>query len=58
MGCIIVEGGFKRFLLFAGLVQADVEPLASRFVPRCFGVIQKMTEEERWKYWNSLTRTW
>lgn len=45
-------------LLFEGLVQADGEPLASQFVPRCFGVIQKLTEEEQWKYWNSLTRTW
>lgn len=41
-----------------GLVQADGEPLASQFVPRCFGVIQKLTEEEHWKYWNSVTRTW
>ncbi|KAL7385800.1 hypothetical protein ABVT39_000450 [Epinephelus coioides] len=44
--------------LFGGLVQADGEPLASQFVPRCFGVIQKIAVEEHWKYWNSLTKTW
>lgn len=44
--------------LFAGLVQAHGEPLASQFVPRCFGVVQKIAVEEHWKYWNSLSRTW
>ncbi|KAG7227369.1 hypothetical protein INR49_000374, partial [Caranx melampygus] len=41
-----------------GMVQAEGEPLASKFVPRCFGVIQKIATEEHWKYWNSLTKTW
>lgn len=40
------------------MVQAEAEPLASKFVPRCFGVIQKIATEEHWKYWNSTTKTW
>lgn len=60
--CVWMEGFIQglegAFLSFEGLVQADGEPLASQFVPRCFGVIQKLTEEERWKYWNFHTRTW
>ncbi|RVE61613.1 hypothetical protein OJAV_G00172390 [Oryzias javanicus] len=41
-----------------GVVEADAEPLASRFVPRCFGVIQKITMQEHWKYWNSVSKSW
>uniref|UniRef100_A0A3B3DHV6 RING-type E3 ubiquitin transferase n=2 Tax=Oryzias melastigma TaxID=30732 RepID=A0A3B3DHV6_ORYME len=41
-----------------GVVQADAEPLASRFVPRCFGVIQKINLQEFWKYWNSVSNSW
>ncbi|XP_030220222.1 mitochondrial ubiquitin ligase activator of nfkb 1-A-like [Gadus morhua] len=50
----------KRFPYIAvqGLVQPDGEPLASEFVPRRFGVVQKISEEEHWEYWNSLTKTW
>lgn len=44
--------------VFLGLVQADGESLASQFVPRCYGVIQKIAVEEQWKFWNSLTKTW
>ncbi|XP_056276384.1 mitochondrial ubiquitin ligase activator of nfkb 1-A isoform X2 [Pseudoliparis swirei] len=47
-----------QYVAVEGLVQADGEPLASQFVPRCFGVIQKITVEEQWKYWNSFTNTW
>ncbi|XP_070775421.1 mitochondrial ubiquitin ligase activator of nfkb 1-A [Enoplosus armatus] len=47
-----------QYVAVEGLVQADGEPLASQFVPRCFGVIQKITVEEHWKYWNSISRTW
>ncbi|XP_026230473.1 mitochondrial ubiquitin ligase activator of nfkb 1-A-like [Anabas testudineus] len=47
-----------QYVAVEGLVQADGEPLASKFVPRCFGVIQKTTVQEHWQYWNSLTRTW
>ncbi|XP_054481943.1 mitochondrial ubiquitin ligase activator of nfkb 1-A [Anoplopoma fimbria] len=47
-----------QYVAVEGLVQADGEPLASQFVPRCFGVIQKIAVEEHWKYWNSLTNTW
>ena len=43
---------------YEGLVQPDGEPLASEFVPRSFGVVQKISEEEHWEYWNSLTKTW
>uniref|UniRef100_UPI0037E90CD4 mitochondrial ubiquitin ligase activator of nfkb 1-A n=1 Tax=Semicossyphus pulcher TaxID=241346 RepID=UPI0037E90CD4 len=47
-----------QYVAVEGLVQADGEPLASQFVPRSFGVIQKISVEETWKYWNSLSRTW
>nr|XP_046265202.1 mitochondrial ubiquitin ligase activator of nfkb 1-A [Scatophagus argus] len=47
-----------QYVAVEGLVQADGEPLASQFVPRCFGVIQKIVVEEHWKYWNSLSQTW
>ncbi|XP_036939794.1 mitochondrial ubiquitin ligase activator of nfkb 1-A [Acanthopagrus latus] len=47
-----------QYVAVEGMVQADGEPLASQFVPRCFGVIQKIAVEEHWKYWNSLSRTW
>ncbi|XP_074506472.1 mitochondrial ubiquitin ligase activator of nfkb 1-A [Sebastes fasciatus] len=47
-----------QYVAVEGMVQADGEPLASQFVPRCFGVIQKIAVEEHWKYWNSLTKTW
>ena len=43
---------------YEGLVQPDGEPLASKFVPRSFGVVQKISEEEHWEYWNSLSKTW
>lgn len=47
-----------QYVAVEGMVQADGEPLTSRFVPQCFGVIQKIAVEERWKYYNSFTRTW
>ncbi|XP_061588739.1 mitochondrial ubiquitin ligase activator of nfkb 1-A [Cololabis saira] len=47
-----------QYVAVEGVVQADGEPLSSRFVPRCFGVIQKIGQEENWKYWNSVTSTW
>lgn len=47
-----------RYVAVEGLVQADGEPLASKFVPRCFGVIQKISVQETWKYWNSVSSTW
>ncbi|TRY59744.1 hypothetical protein DNTS_028408 [Danionella cerebrum] len=37
-----------------GLVQAVGEPISSQFVPRCNGVIQKITLHEHWKHWNPL----
>ncbi|KAM9844733.1 mitochondrial ubiquitin ligase activator of nfkb 1-A [Aulostomus maculatus] len=47
-----------QYVAVEGRVLAEGEPLASQFVPRCFGVIQKISVEEHWKYWNQLTRTW
>lgn len=47
-----------QYVAVEGMVQADGEPIASQYVPRCFGVIQKIAVEEHWKYWNSFTRTW
>ncbi|KAF0047334.1 hypothetical protein F2P81_000967 [Scophthalmus maximus] len=47
-----------QYVAVEGMVQADGEPLASRFVPRCFGVIQKITVEEHLRYWNTLSKTW
>ncbi|XP_027875290.1 mitochondrial ubiquitin ligase activator of nfkb 1-A [Xiphophorus couchianus] len=47
-----------QYVAVEGVVQADGEVLQSKFVPRCHGVIQKVVVEERWKYWNYLTRTW
>lgn len=44
--------------LVPGVVQADGEPLASQFIPRCFGVIQKISAVEHWKYWDSIAKTW
>lgn len=47
-----------QYVAVEGMVQADAEPIASKYVPRCFGVIQRVAVEEQWKYWNSFTRTW
>lgn len=47
-----------QYVAVEGMVQADAEPIASQYVPKCFGVIQKIAVEEHWKYWNSFTRTW
>ncbi|KAM9789905.1 mitochondrial ubiquitin ligase activator of nfkb 1-A [Neosynchiropus ocellatus] len=57
---ILKQSAQKRlhYVAVEGVVQADGEPLASKYVPKCFGVIQTLAEEEHWKYWNSLTRTW
>uniref|UniRef100_A0A3Q1HQT0 RING-type E3 ubiquitin transferase n=2 Tax=Anabas testudineus TaxID=64144 RepID=A0A3Q1HQT0_ANATE len=45
-----------EYVAVEGLVQADGEPLASQFVPRCFGVIQKTTVTELWQ--NSFAKMW
>lgn len=47
-----------QYVAVEGMVQADGAPIASKYVPQCFGVIQKIAVEEQWKYWNSFTRTW
>ncbi|XP_069020610.1 mitochondrial ubiquitin ligase activator of nfkb 1-A [Embiotoca jacksoni] len=51
---------YKRlqYVAVEGQIQADGEPLASQFVPRCLGVIQKIAVEEHWKYWNPSTKAW
>uniref|UniRef100_A0A8C4ZK86 RING-type E3 ubiquitin transferase n=1 Tax=Gadus morhua TaxID=8049 RepID=A0A8C4ZK86_GADMO len=57
---LLTSDTLKRFQYIGvdGLVQPDGEPLASEFVPRSFGVVQKISEEEHWETWNSLTLTW
>ncbi|KAM9719920.1 mitochondrial ubiquitin ligase activator of nfkb 1-A [Menidia menidia] len=47
-----------QYVAVEGQVQADGEPLASQFVPRCFGVLQKIVVGDHWKYWNAATGTW
>uniref|UniRef100_A0A673L6P4 RING-type E3 ubiquitin transferase n=1 Tax=Sinocyclocheilus rhinocerous TaxID=307959 RepID=A0A673L6P4_9TELE len=47
-----------HYVAVEGLVQATGEPISSQFVPRCHGVIQKITVHEHWKYWNSVLKTW
>ncbi|XP_005171182.1 mitochondrial ubiquitin ligase activator of nfkb 1-A [Danio rerio] len=47
-----------HYVAVEGLVQAVGEPISSQYVPRCHGVIQKITVHEHWKYWNSLLKSW
>lgn len=47
-----------QYVAVEGMVQPDGEPLASKFVPRRFGVIQKIVVQEHWKYWSTFTRSW
>lgn len=47
-----------HYVAVEGLVQAIGEPISSQYVPRCHGVIQKITVNEHWKYWNSVLKTW
>ncbi|XP_067109772.1 mitochondrial ubiquitin ligase activator of nfkb 1-A [Osmerus mordax] len=47
-----------QYVAIEGLVQAEGEPLTSQFVPRCYGVLQRLSIQEHSKVWNSLTRTW
>uniref|UniRef100_A0A671KW20 RING-type E3 ubiquitin transferase n=1 Tax=Sinocyclocheilus anshuiensis TaxID=1608454 RepID=A0A671KW20_9TELE len=56
----ILSASSKRlhYVAVEGLLQATGEPISSQFVPRCHGVIQKITVQEHWKYWNSLLKTW
>lgn len=41
-----------------GVIQPDGEPLASQFVPKCYGVVQKVIVQEEWKVWNATRNTW
>ncbi|KAK1162452.1 mitochondrial ubiquitin ligase activator of nfkb 1-A [Acipenser oxyrinchus oxyrinchus] len=46
------------YAVIEGIVQPEGEPLASQYVPRCFGVIQKVIVREHKKVWNSITNSW
>ncbi|KAI4891265.1 hypothetical protein NFI96_002168 [Prochilodus magdalenae] len=41
-----------HYVAVEGVVQPVGEPLASQFVPRCYGVIQKIATQEHWKVRN------
>ncbi|KAK7158618.1 hypothetical protein R3I94_005069 [Phoxinus phoxinus] len=47
-----------NYVAVEGLVQAIGEPISSRNVPQCYGVVQKITVQEHWKYWNSVLKSW
>ncbi|MBN3321425.1 MUL1A ligase, partial [Atractosteus spatula] len=49
---------YLQYVAIEGHVQPDGEPLASQYVPRCFGVIQRVAVQEHWKVWNSVMKTW
>ncbi|KAM6918169.1 mitochondrial ubiquitin ligase activator of nfkb 1-A [Xenentodon cancila] len=57
---VLNASAYKRlhYVAVEGLVRADGEPLTSRFVPGCFGVIQNIGQEEKWKRWNFTTKAW
>ncbi|XP_051944692.1 mitochondrial ubiquitin ligase activator of nfkb 1-A [Hippocampus zosterae] len=50
--------GRLQYVAVEGLVEADEKPLSSKFVPRCYGVLQKIKVVEHAEYWNSLSKTW
>ncbi|KAJ8270433.1 hypothetical protein GJAV_G00114560 [Gymnothorax javanicus] len=41
-----------------GFVQPDGDPLPSKYIPRCFGVVQKVRVAETWEVYNSTSKTW
>ncbi|XP_072543202.1 mitochondrial ubiquitin ligase activator of nfkb 1-A [Salminus brasiliensis] len=43
-----------HYVAVEGVVQPVGEPLASQYVPRLFGVVQKVTTQEHWKVLNYL----
>ncbi|XP_006802770.1 mitochondrial ubiquitin ligase activator of nfkb 1-A [Neolamprologus brichardi] len=47
-----------QYVAVEGQVQADGEPLTSQFIPRCYGVIQKIVTVEHWKYWDPSAAKW
>ncbi|KAJ8409437.1 hypothetical protein AAFF_G00228380 [Aldrovandia affinis] len=47
-----------QYVAVEGLVQPDDEPLASPYVPRYFGVIQKVVMHEYCEVWNPSTVSW
>ncbi|XP_049604332.1 mitochondrial ubiquitin ligase activator of nfkb 1-A [Syngnathus scovelli] len=47
-----------QYVAVEGLVKADEKPLPSQFVPRCYGVLQKIKVVEHAEYWNALSKTW
>ncbi|KAL7880963.1 hypothetical protein SRHO_G00032170 [Serrasalmus rhombeus] len=46
-----------HYVAVEGVVQPAGEPLASRYIPRCYGVVQKVTTQEHWKVRNA-SGTW
>ncbi|XP_028329362.1 mitochondrial ubiquitin ligase activator of nfkb 1-A [Gouania willdenowi] len=47
-----------QYVAVEGRVQADGESLSSPYVPQCLGVVQKIAEQQQWKYWNPRSKTW
>ncbi|XP_063076277.1 mitochondrial ubiquitin ligase activator of nfkb 1-A [Engraulis encrasicolus] len=47
-----------QYVAVEGVIQPDGDPIASQYVPKCFGVVQKVIIEENWKVWNSITNKW
>ncbi|XP_057713829.1 mitochondrial ubiquitin ligase activator of nfkb 1-A isoform X2 [Corythoichthys intestinalis] len=47
-----------QYVAVEGLVESDEKPLGSQFVPRCYGVIQKIKVAEHGEYWNPSSKTW
>uniref|UniRef100_A0A8C4RS87 RING-type E3 ubiquitin transferase n=1 Tax=Erpetoichthys calabaricus TaxID=27687 RepID=A0A8C4RS87_ERPCA len=46
------------YVAIEGVVLPDGEPLASQYVPRCYGVIQRVIVQEYKKVLNRITNTW
>ncbi|XP_061695801.1 mitochondrial ubiquitin ligase activator of nfkb 1-A [Syngnathoides biaculeatus] len=60
LATMLKSSPYKRlqYVAVEGLVQADEKPLTSQFVPRCYGVLQKIQVVEHGEYWNSISKTW
>ncbi|XP_077470794.1 mitochondrial ubiquitin ligase activator of nfkb 1-A isoform X1 [Stigmatopora argus] len=60
MAMVLKSSPHKRlqYVAVEGLVESDEKSLSSQFVPRCFGVIQKIKVTEHGEYWNPHSKTW
>lgn len=47
-----------QYVAVEGVTQPDGEPLLSQYVPKCYGVVQKVIVQEDWKMWNNITNKW